>query len=302
MDDITAWSHEHNYFGGTQEANERRTRIVIGLTAIMMVVEIVSGLLFGSMALLADGWHMASHAAALTITALGYAFARRNASNPQFSFGTGKVGDLAGYSSALLLAFIAILMAYESVKRFFFPVDISFNEAITVAVLGLIVNVVSAFLLREENREHDHHLHVADHNIRAAYFHVLADALTSVLAIVALSAGRFLGWSWMDPLMGIAGSAMIARWSYGLLRDSGRMLLDINPSTSLSRKIRESIESDADNNIADLHVWRIGPGHFASIISIITKNPRPPLHYKNLIGHLQELSHVTVEINPQKAR
>ena len=299
MDDLSSWCHEHVFLGVNQHKNERRTRIVIGLTATMMVLEITSGLLFGSMALLADGWHMASHAAALSITALGYSFARRHASNPRFSFGTGKIGELAGYSSAILLAFIALLMAYESIRRFYSPVAISFDEAIAVAVMGLLVNVASAVILRERHEGHYDHHH-ADHNLRAAYLHVVADALTSVLAIVALSAGRFLGWVWMDPLMGIVGAVVISRWSYQLMRDSGRTLLDMNINETLVENIRETIESHGDNRISDLHVWRLGPGQFAAVMSVVTQDPRPPNYYKELLRDFKDLSHVTVEINPYK--
>jgi cation diffusion facilitator family transporter len=300
MDDLSPWCHEHVFLGANQHINERRTWVVIGLTASMMIVEIVCGLLFGSMALLADGWHMASHAAALGITALGYLFARRHASDPRYCFGTGKIGELAGYSSALLLAVIALIMAYESVKRLLSPVAISFDEAIAVAVLGLIVNIISALLLKGEHLEEYHHSsHHADHNIRAAYLHVLADALTSLLAIVALSAGRFLGWVWMDPVMGIVGAIVIARWSYNLVRDTGRILLDMNTNRSLSDDVRRLIESDADNQISDLHVWRVGPGHFAAIVSVLTSRPQPPVYYKGLLKTLKQLCHVTVEINPR---
>ncbi len=296
--DFSQWCHGHVFLGPNQHVNERRTRVVIGLTASMMILEIACGLLFGSMALLADGWHMASHAAALGITALGYASARRHAHNPRFSFGTGKIGELAGYSSALLLAFIALLMAYESLKRLYSPVSISFDEAIAVAILGLIVNVVSALLLREHGSGEHHAEPGADHNLRAAYLHVLADALTSVLAIIALSAGRFLGWVWMDPLMGIVGAAVIARWSYGLTRDTGSTLLDMNTNSELSEEIRRFVESEVDSRITDLHLWRVGPGHFAAVVSVVTPDPRPPGHYKALLTHLKELCHITVEVNP----
>ncbi|MBW1860110.1 MAG: CDF family Co(II)/Ni(II) efflux transporter DmeF [Deltaproteobacteria bacterium] len=301
MDDLSPWCHEHVFLGANQQINERRTWIVIGLTASMMIVEIVCGLLFGSMALLADGWHMASHAAALGITALAYLFARRHASDPRYSFGTGKMGELAGYSSALLLAVIAVIMAYESVNRLISPVPISFDQAIAVAVLGLVVNVISALLLKGKHREEHHHSSDhADHNIRAAYLHVLADALTSLLAIVALSSGRFLGWVWMDPFMGIVGAVIIARWSYNLMRDTGRILLDMNTRRSLPDDVRRLIESDADNQIADLHVWRVGPGYFAVIVSVITEQPRPPDHYKDLLRTLKQICHITVEVNPRK--
>jgi cation diffusion facilitator family transporter len=292
------WRHDHVYPSANQTANERRTWLVIGLTAFMMVLEIFAGFIFGSMALLADGWHMASHAAALGITATGYLFARRYASDKRFSFGTGKIGELAGFSSALLLALIALLMAYESVQRLFSPVAIKFDEAIAVAVLGLIVNLVSAFILKERHDGHDHDHHHTDYNIKAAYLHVLADTLTSILAIVALTTGRFFGWIWMDPLMGIVGAIVIARWSYGLTRDTGSILLDMDINTPLSDKIRRKIESVDNNRIIDLHLWRIGPGHFAAIISIHTPNPHAPSFYKKLLEEIEELRHITIEVNP----
>ena len=274
--------------------------LVIGLTATMMILEIAAGLIFGSMALLADGWHMASHAAALGITALGYHLARRHVSNPKFSFGTGKIGDLAGFSSALLLAFIALLMIYVSVTRLYAPVVISFDEAITVAILGLIVNLVSAYLLQGRHDEHQADHHHRDHNLRSAYLHVIADALTSLLAIVALTAGRFLGWVWMDPLMGIVGGLLIARWSYYLARDTSRILLDMNIHMSLAEEIKRLVEAEGDNQILDLHLWRVGPGHFAAIISLLTSDPRPPSHYKERLNGFEELRHITVEINPEE--
>jgi cation diffusion facilitator family transporter len=297
--DTKTWRHDHVYLSANQTAHERRTWLVIGLTAFMMVLEIVSGFIFGSMALLADGWHMASHAAALGITAVGYLFARRYAADKRFSFGTGKIGELAGYSSALLLALIAVLMAYESMQRLFSPVVIKFDQAIAVAALGLIVNLVSALILKERHADdhHDHDHHHTDYNLRAAYLHVLADALTSILAIVALTTGRFFGWIWMDPLMGIVGAIVIARWSYGLTRDTGSILLDMDMNTPMSDTIRRKIESEGDNRIIDLHLWRIGPGYFAAIISIHTRAPQPPAYYKKLLEDVQGLRHITVEVN-----
>jgi cation diffusion facilitator family transporter len=289
------------FTGEEERVNERRTRIVISLTAAMMILEIAAGVVLGSMALLADGWHMASHAAALGITALGYALARRHALNPRFCFGTGKIGELAGFSSALLLALISLLMTYESVRRFFAPVRISFDEAIAVAILGLIVNVVSALLLQHPSDPHEHpHAHV-DHNLKAAYLHVLADALTSVLAIFALSAGRFLGWVWMDPVMGVVGSAVIGRWAYHLLRDTGRMLLDVTADHELAEKIRELIESDGHDRVSDLHVWRVGPCHYAAILSVTSNQKTPPKAYKAKLESLREICHITVEVNPLPA-
>jgi len=295
--------HDHVFPGRGQDHHERRTWMVIMLTASMMVIEIISGLIFGSMALLADGWHMASHAAALSITVAAYFFARRHARNPRFCFGTGKVGELAGFSSALLLAGIALIMAYESFRRFLAPVSISFDEAIAVAVIGLTVNLVSAWMLGE-GRPHEHdddRRGQADHNIRAAYVHVLADALTSILAIAALMAGRFQGWAWMDPAMGIVGAVVIARWSYNLLVDTGSILLDMNVHAGLDDRIRERLEDDSEGRIDDLHVWRLGPGHFAAIISLAVPEPRPPSWYKSRLDGLDELSHVTVEVNPKGA-
>jgi cation diffusion facilitator family transporter len=259
------------------------------------------------MALLADGWHMASHAAALSLTALGYYLARRHADDPRLCFGTGKVGDLAGFVSALLLAFIAALMAYESLLRLFAPVAIAFNQAILVAVVGLLVNLVSALLLRDRPHGHDHAPHehqpgedhqVADHNLKSAYLHVVADALTSVLAIMALSTGKYLGWVWMDPVMGIVGSLVIARWSWGLLQDTGLTLLDVNPHPELAERIRRLVEADHGGQVADLHLWRLGPGHLGAIVSIVTADPQPAEHYKALLAGLREISHLTVEVHP----
>lgn len=296
--DLSKWNHDHVFLGAHQKEHERRTRLVIGLTAVMMILEIAAGIIFGSMALLADGWHMASHAAALGITALGYHLARRNVTNPKFSFGTGKIGDLAGFSSALLLAFIALLMIYQSVTRLYTPVVISFDEAITVAVLGLIVNLVSARLLKGGHSEHPDHHH-RDHNLRSAYLHVIADAVTSLLAILALSAGRFLGWVWMDPVMGIVGGLLIARWSFYLARDTARILLDMNIQTDLAEEIKRLVESEGDNQILDLHLWRVGPGHFAAIISLLSGDPHPPSYFKQRLNRFKELGHITVEINPK---
>jgi cation diffusion facilitator family transporter len=291
---IDDWRHEHVFLGADHARNERRTWIVIGLTAAMMVGEIIAGAVFGSMALLADGFHMATHAGALTIAAVVYLYARRHADHERFTFGTGKLGDLAGYSSAVILAIIALLIGFESVVRLTAPIPIRFNEAIAVAVLGLLVNLVSAWMLHDEG----HH----DHNLRSAYFHVLTDALTSVLAIVGLLAGRFYGWFWMDPLMGIVGGVIIARWSWGLLRGAGAVLLDTMPDKALSDRIRQSLEQGSDR-VSDLHLWRIGPGHMAVIVSLISDRPRAPEHYKAMLSGLPQLSHVTVEVYPcQHAR
>ena len=302
--DVNKLKHEHQFHLEGQKEAERRTYYVIGLTLTMMVVEIAGGTIFGSMALLADGWHMGTHAAALGITAFAYVYARRNADNPVFTFGTGKVGVLGGYTSAVVLAVIALMMLWESARRLVSPVPIRFNEAILVACLGLVVNLLSAYLLmgsrhrHGERDEHDHdHNHHQDHNIRAAYLHVIADALTSVLAIIALTTGRFFGWVWMDPIMGIVGALIISRWSYGLLRDTSKVLLDGEARAGITASIRQTLESDGDNRISDLHVWRVGAHDFAAIITLLTHDPRPPDHYKSLLSRYPELSHVTVEVH-----
>jgi cation diffusion facilitator family transporter len=295
---LDSWRHEHVFLGARHAENERRTWIVVVLTATMMVVEIAGGTIFGSMALIADGWHMATHAGALAIAALAYRFARRHKHNARFAFGTGKVGELAGYSSAMVLVMIALLIGYESAVRLFNPVRIDFDQAIAIAVIGLAVNLGSAWLLRDGHlhaeQEHAHHHH--DHNLRAAYLHVLADALTSILAIVALVTGRFYGWVFMDPLMGIVGALVIAHWSVGLLRSSGAVLLDTVPDTHLPAKIKRLLEVGNDR-VADLHLWRLGPGHFGVIASVVSDSPEPPAVYKARLAKLPALSHVTVEVH-----
>lgn len=307
--------HDHVFLGDAHDAHEKRTRYVVALTAIMMVVEIVAGWLTGSMALLADGFHMATHAGALGVAAWAYAFARRHARNPRFTFGTGKVGDLAGFASALVLAIVALGIGVESVQRLFEPTSIAFVEATWIAVIGLAVNVASAWLLghgHHHGHEHDHHhshghghnhghghasAHAhADNNLRSAYFHVLADALTSVLAIAALLAGRYLGWVWLDAAMGIVGAAVIGRWAWGLMRDTGAVLLDAVGNDGLKREIREAIEDD-DVRIDDLHVWQVGPGKFAAIISLVTGRPLTAGDYAAKVKVHEELVHVTVEVH-----
>ncbi len=277
------------------------THRVILLTAVTMVVEVVVGMMTNSMALLADGWHMGTHAAALGITAFAYAYARRHKDDPRYTFGTGKVGVLGGFTSAVVLGVVALLVAIESIQRLYEPLTIRFNEALAVAALGLVVNVVSAWLLKDHHHEtedlggHVHHHH--DHNLRGAYLHVMADALTSVLAIVALIAGKSLGWVWMDPAMGIVGSLLIARWSWGLIRDTGDILLDGAVDPEKIQSIREAIESDTDNCVSDLHIWRVGPHHLAAVISVVTHTPNPPEYYKVLLEGHGELAHVTVEVH-----
>ncbi len=309
---LADWRHEHVFLGAAHDRNERRTWLVVGLTAAMMVAEIVGGTLFGSMALLADGWHMSTHAGALGIAALAYRYARSHARDPRFAFGTGKLGDLAGFSSAIVLAMISLMIGYESVGRLFQPVTIHYGEATAIAAVGLAVNLASAWLLGIDHHhdhgavhEHDHHHHHEDghdhhphhdHNLRAAYWHVMADALTSVLAIVALLAARFYGWNWLDPVIGIVGAGVIAHWSWGLMRDAGAVLLDAVPNRQLAEAIRKRLEV-GDDRIADLHIWRLGPGHHGAIVSLVSHAPEAVELYKARLDDLPHLSHVTVEVH-----
>src|SRR5881275_1835184 len=276
---------------------ERRTRVVIGITAAMMVVEIIAGLMSHSMALLADGWHMSTHVLAFLITAAAYYFARTQSGNTRFSFGTGKIAVLGGFTSAVVLAIVAFLMAGESVHRLFVPLEIHFNEAIGIAGLGLFVNLGCAALLADRHHEHDGgSAHHHDLNLRAAYFHVLADAFTSVLAITALTGGKFFGWAWLDPMVGIIGSGVVFSWSYTLLRDTSGILLDRTPSSSnLPEEIRRTVESDGDSLVTDLHVWQVGIGKFAAIVSIVAHEPRSSDEYRELLREHEELVHLTIE-------
>jgi len=411
MADTLPGAHNHVFLGEGHEQNERRTWMVIVLCSFMMVVEIVGGVVFGSIALVADGLHMSTHASALLLAALAYNYARRHADDERFSFGTGKLGDLAGFSSAIVLAMIALLIGYEAFTRLLWPIVINFNEAIPIAVLGLIVNVASVLLLSgggyhhdhgqshagDTGHEHDHeeahylqtragavtleifedgvpprfrlscagtnlatadvtvetlrsggarqifamvarggylesideipephtftahlsldrgtdihsvefqehdHAHASahrDNNMRAAIIHVLADAAVSVLVIVGLSLGRFLGWAWMDPVAGLCGAIVIAAWSYGLVRDTGAILLDMNPDRIMAERMRAMIETDGDR-LTDLHLWRLGPGHLGAIVSVATERQRGPDYYRRLLDRFCSLSHVTVQVEHQ---
>jgi len=327
--DLSLWAHGHDYGTPGQARAEGYTRAVVALTLGFMVVELVAGWLTGSMALLADGWHMGSHAAALGISAYAYAFARRHRADPRFTFGTGKVSSLAGYSSALLLGAGALWMLVESLGRLVDPVPIRYGDALLVAALGLGINLVSAWLLHRAGEGHGHHGHdhnqghdhhhghhpadgqgpgddhchdrvqgrTRDHNLRAAYLHVLADALTSVLALVALGLGMSFGWTFLDPLMGVAGALLIGTWTWALARDSAAVLLDASEHGDVAARVREAIEADSDNQVADLHLWRVGPGGHACIVSLVTHSPRPVEHYRALLAGLPGLLHVTVEVN-----
>jgi cation diffusion facilitator family transporter len=297
---IDQWTHDHVFLGSRHARHERRTWFVVGLTSIMMVGEIAVGWISGSMALLADGWHMATHAAALSIAALAYLFARRQAGNSRFTFGTGKFGDLAAFASAIILAMIAIQIAWESVVRLIHPVPIAYGEAIAVAVLGLGVNLVSAWLLRDDHDHHHGHAHGHGHhhhdnNLRAAYIHVVADAATSILAIAALVVAMASQWVWADPAVGIVSSLVIGSWAIGLIRASGAVLLDVNADENLETVIRNRLETKGDR-VTDLHLWQVGPGHRAAVISLISDHPLSPATYKRRLGGLRGLSHITIEV------
>lgn len=324
--------HDHVFLGDAHERNERRIWFVIILCGAMMLLEIVGGLAFGSIALVADGLHMSTHAGALLLAALAYTFARRYANDPRFSFGTGKLGDLAGFTSAIVLAMIALLIGYEAVSRIFSPVPIHFGEAIPIAVLGLGVNLASAWLLGagghdhghnhhgghdHDHHHHDHHDHPAadhghghgraaqgghhrDHNMRAAVVHVVADAAVSVLVIVGLLCARWFGWLWMDPLAGVVGALVIASWSVSLIRDTGAILLDMNPDRTLGQRMREAIEAGGDQ-VADLHLWRLGPGHLGAIVTVATERTHGCDYYRERLAGFPSLSHLTVEVTARRS-
>jgi len=295
--------HEHIFLGQEHGRSERRTWAVIALCGAMMVAEVGGGLLFGSIALVADGLHMSTHAGALLLAAIAYSYARRHMRDPRFTYGTGKLGDLAGFTSAIVLAMIAILIGYESVARLFHPVAIHFAEAIPIAGLGLLVNLASAWLLGHDDHsdhDHDHHdqtHHAAhrDNNMRAAIVHVLADAAVSLLVITGLVLARTFGWLWMDPVAGLFGALVIASWSYGLVRDTGAILLDMVPDRGLVSQMRNALESDGDQ-VGDLHLWRLGPGHLGATISIATWNGRDQGFYRDRLKGFSALSHVTIEV------
>lgn len=302
--DLSLWQHRHD-FGTTAERHaECRARWVAELTFVAMLVELAAGWFAGSMALLADGWHMASHVGALGLTALAYRFARRHANDARFTFGTGKVTALAGYTNALLLGVVAAWMIWESVNRLMAPVAVRYAEALIVAAFGLAVNLVSAWLLDNDHHHHTHHDHAhdqadghVDHNLKAAHLHVLADALTSVLAIVALAGGMLFGWRFLDPLMGIVGALLVGRWAWGLARGSADALLDAENHSRVAAQIRRIIESEADQEVADLHIWRIGPASRACILSIVSHDPLTVEQYRQRLAAVAGLDHITIEIN-----
>jgi len=295
---LEKWQHSHHFILDNQKG-EKKTQIVVALTAITMIAEIITGILSGSMALLADGWHMATHVGAFAITLFTYQYARKNLHNPKYTFGTGKVAVLGGFANAVALGVIALVMILESGMRLLNPDTIRFNEAIAVAILGLIVNLISALLLQDEHdhhHDHDHHNH-HDHNLQAAYLHVLADALTSVLAIIALFTGKYLDWVWMDALMGVVGAGVIAKWSYGLIQDTALILLDGTTDKKTRLAIIDAIEADSDNQVADLHIWYLSQNDLSAMISVVTHYPQSPEYYKKLLQNIPNLTHILIEVN-----
>lgn len=313
--DLSLWQHKHQFLDDRNAARQRRTEWVVGLTFVTMGVEIAFGYLTGSMALLADGWHMGSHVAALGLAVFAYRYARRQANNTRFTFGTGKVSALGGYTSALFLALVAALMVWESAERLWQPITVAYTEALIVAVIGMIVNLVSVWLLRDDTHghahEHDHdhaHAHAHEHahgqneegqdqNLQGAFMHVLADLLTSVLAIIALTGGQHLGWTALDPCMGLVGAGIILYWAKGLIVSASRVLLDAEEHTELEKTIIAAIESRPDHKVVDLHIWRLSATAQGCIISILTHHPEPLATYKNHIAAFPGIGHVTVEIN-----
>ena len=299
---LERWRHSHQFTTHNQQG-ERHAYYVLLLTVVTMVIEIVAGTVYGSMALLADGWHMGTHAVAFMITIFTYQYARKHAHDKSFSFGTGKASVLGGFSSAVALGLVALIMLGESVHRLFSPEQIQFNQAILVAVIGLSVNIISVFLLKDDHHHHDHthhhsdHDHHNDHNLKAAYFHVLADALTSVLAIFALIAGKYWGWNWVDALMGIVGAVIISRWAIGLIKQTGPILLDASIEPAYQDEIITCLESEIDTNVTDIHIWKVSADHYAAMISIVAIDPQPVEHYKKIIDKFDKINHLTIEVN-----
>lgn len=292
--------HSHE-FNAINRKGERRTLFVLVLTFLTMLLEVAGGMVFGSMALLADGWHMATHVAAFMITLYAYRYSRIHAHDGTFAFSAAKVSVLGGFASSIALSMVAFMMVIESGERLLAPRTINFDDAIYVAGFGLFINLISALLLKDNHSHHghthDHHHHHHDHNLKAAYWHVMADALTSVLAITALLLGKFYGWIWLDSAMGFVGAILIGRWSYGLIKETSPVLLDESIDADYRAAIRQKLEGDSDNRVADLHIWRLGPSDFAVIASVVSHTPKAPEHYKALLNGFPKLSHVTVEVN-----
>lgn len=300
-DTLSRWRQSHDFRHAHERIAEKRLAWVITITLVTMLAELIGGYAFGSMALVADGWHMGSHAAALSISVIGYVAARRLVGHAHFTFGTGKIGPLAAYSSAVLLGMVALFMAAQSIQRLISPVAVFFDEALAIAIIGLVVNLACAWILRHRHDDaHDHawaESHHHDHNLAAAYLHVVADALTSVLAIVALSCGKYLGWVALDAIMGIIGAVVIAHWSIGLMRGTGRILLDAEDTGPLADRVRKLIEENTAHRVADLHVWRVGIGAYACIVTVVTPDLVSAADLKTQLAQIPEIKHVTVEVN-----
>lgn len=291
------WQHDHDFLMISHKG-ERRTKWVLVFTFITMVVEIFAGTIYHSMALLADGWHMGTHVAAFMIAVFAYRYCRLHAHDQTFAFSPGKVSVLGGFASSVALAVVAVIMLIESVQRVIEPQQIHFDEAIIVASVGLVVNLICALLLQGSHDHHSHnHEHHHDHNLKAAYLHVLADAMTSVLAIVALFAGKYYGWFWLDPSMGLVGALVILVWARSLIKETGPVLLDESIHGDYKALVKEAIEFDSDNLVTDMHIWRVGPNHYAVIIALVTQFPKPPEYYKSLLAEFHQLDHITVEVN-----
>lgn len=303
--ELEKWKHGHD-FSLKNEEGEKQIFYVLLLTSITMVVEVIAGTVYGSMALLADGWHMATHVAAFMITLFAYRYARKHANSSLYTFGTGKVSVLGGFSSAVALAVVALMMVIESLERLLNPHPIQFNEALIVAGIGFFINLLSVFLLQNSHKhvhlqDGDHpHEHHHDHNLKAAYFHVLADILTSLLAILALFLGKYFGWNWFDPIMGIVGAVIITRWSFGLLKQTGPILLDASIDEKYRLAVIKAIEDDSDNRVADAHIWKVSEHHYAAVISVVTHFPKDIEYYKGLLRQFEKISHITIEIKQCK--
>lgn len=300
---LSNWQHPHD-FARINRKGERRTKWVLLLTFTTMLVEIVAGMQFHSMALLADGWHMATHVVAFMIAIFAYRYSRVHASDQTFAFSPAKVSVLGGFASSIALAMVALVMIADSVERLLMPQAIRFDEAILVAEVGLLVNLLSALLLRDHHdhhhahhHDHGHDDHHHDHNLRAAYLHVVADALTSVLAIVALLSGKYYGWIWLDTVMGFVGATVILIWSVGLIKETSPILLDQSMNDEYTRAIQAALEEDGECRVSDLHVWRISPHHYAAIVVLVTQLPKSPGYYKTLLANFVQLDHITVEVN-----
>ncbi|WP_434939907.1 CDF family Co(II)/Ni(II) efflux transporter DmeF [Shewanella sp. HL-SH8] len=305
------YTHQHN-FTSVNEQNVKRTWYVLVITVITMIIEVIAGTVYGSMALLADGWHMGTHAAAFCITLFTYSYARKHASSNKFSFGVGKVGVLGGYTSAIALGIVAIVMLAESIHRLLSPIEIQFNQSILVAIIGLIVNIASMFILGHEHHGHDHSDHHShehdhheehhdhhsdhDHNLKAAYFHVLADALTSVLAICALLVGKLLGWYWLDPIMGVVGAVIITKWALGLMKQTSPILLDENIDKEYQLEIINTID-DEHTKVTDIHIWKISADHYSASIALCTTTGANVETFKHSLSKFDKLSHLTIEVN-----